>query len=620
MLMRVAKRLSERKLLRRLRTGRKPAEEHASVEEEASGQDDLGSSWLPADAVSTNAAAETDPQTDRGSWLAIMDEAERGPGTWTAVESRPPTSPGSWMPESPGEARPEPEHPIENGNWVTRDEREHDAFQQAAEPEPSSWLSPEPGPVAEPDTTSWLPREASEATADEAPAAPETAAEAGPVAEPQTAAETGAADRRTRALDAYCTELGLDAAAFAASSEARGAYTGDDETELLRSTRTVAANHAQVQPGHRRRWRRVLAAERDQPCGTTPSGLAARANDDLSERDRASLDDHLDACLACQGLELRWRRAERAFAAIMGIEVAAAATRVATDSADGQTLAAGEEQVAVRGPATEPEDATAWLPAAQPETAAEESSLAAEPEAGAPDFEPVIPLAEGALFAEATTHAEAESEPQAPPEPSREPTAEPFPAFDSSTAPAAADTARAADGADTSIAPAAAVSAAEADHGRRMPRVALVLLLAAVLVGAVAAVVLVAGGSTKSHPAAVARVVPTPVAKTSISPARRHAVKRTVRARKRRAVTHHATSHRASHTPAVAATSAPSTSASASQPAASTPPVASSPTPVASSAPQSSAPAPTAPAAPSVSISQSSLGATSARQGLGSGH
>jgi hypothetical protein len=104
--MRVSKRLGELRLLRSLRAGRKPAEEDASVQEKASGQDDLGSPWLPADALSTNAAAETDPQTDRGSWLAIMDEAERGPGTWTAVESRLPTSPGSWMPDSPGEARP----------------------------------------------------------------------------------------------------------------------------------------------------------------------------------------------------------------------------------------------------------------------------------------------------------------------------------------------------------------------------------------------------------------------------------------------------------------------------------------------------------------------------------
>jgi hypothetical protein len=123
-----------------------------------------------------------------------------------------------------------------------------------------------------------------------------------------------AARRRTRAAEAYCTELRLGTTASTAAATHAGSPSSVEHADLLRALRILGAEHAAVDP-QSRGWRRVLAAERE--CSFTPFLLAACLNDEVSDGERARFERHLNSCLTCQAAELRTGRAERAFTGIL---------------------------------------------------------------------------------------------------------------------------------------------------------------------------------------------------------------------------------------------------------------------------------------------------------------
>jgi anti-sigma factor RsiW len=106
--------------------------------------------------------------------------------------------------------------------------------------------------------------------------------------------------------------------------------------------RVLGAEHASVDP-KARGWRRVLASERE--CSFTPFLLAACLNGDVSDPERARFERHLESCLTCQAAEVRFVRAERAFAGVLR-------GRAALNSA-----------IAVQAPAPQPTEARPSPPA-----------------------------------------------------------------------------------------------------------------------------------------------------------------------------------------------------------------------------------------------------------------
>jgi hypothetical protein len=146
-------------------------------------------------------------------------------------------------------------------------------------------------------------------------------------------AEADLPERRRLAVSAFLaeasgrpvTERFTDEAlsVFAARTAAGG--DGSDDS-LLQVTREVAAQRKLLTPP-RAGWRasvtRALAEE--SACAATPSLLAARAGGTLSDADQRNLETHLSECLTCRAANVRWERAERAFAAAAERAVPAAA-------------------------------------------------------------------------------------------------------------------------------------------------------------------------------------------------------------------------------------------------------------------------------------------------------
>lgn len=112
----------------------------------------------------------------------------------------------------------------------------------------------------------------------------------------------------------------------------------------------LAAKHAAVDP-EIRGWRRVLAAERE--CSFTPFLLAARSNGELSDAARKGFERHLDACVTCQGAELRFARAERAFDGVLLLEAVRDAVAAAACAGDGAVSTSAQASVAA-APSTDP--------------------------------------------------------------------------------------------------------------------------------------------------------------------------------------------------------------------------------------------------------------------------
>ncbi|MDQ6744742.1 MAG: hypothetical protein M3Z27_01785 [Actinomycetota bacterium] len=125
--------------------------------------------------------------------------------------------------------------------------------------------------------------------------------------------------RRRRAVEAYCTELCAQALAARATEQSlaaflasAGAEADDGDLELLRVTRTVAAEHTRESgatasgtgTGDPR-------GEVDATCAATPGLVAACFNQLLDEPAALGLEQHLQRCPICQAQLLRAHRAER---------------------------------------------------------------------------------------------------------------------------------------------------------------------------------------------------------------------------------------------------------------------------------------------------------------------
>jgi hypothetical protein len=128
---------------------------------------------------------------------------------------------------------------------------------------------------------------------------------------------------REGAVEAYCLELCGKAAARIATEEATasprlsGSPSAVSEDELLRVTRSTASGFAPqvLHPGSIRMAIEGAQAE----CGFTIPRLARRANGELDRFSAAALAAHLESCVVCRAAEARHDRAERAFAAVVGV-------------------------------------------------------------------------------------------------------------------------------------------------------------------------------------------------------------------------------------------------------------------------------------------------------------
>ena len=125
------------------------------------------------------------------------------------------------------------------------------------------------------------------------------------------------------AVRVYCLELcGARAARIAteeviASPRLSGPFTAVPDDELLRITRSTASGFAPqvLHPSIPRMPIEGPAAE----CSLTIPRLARRANGELDRYSQAALAEHLESCVVCRAAEARFERAERAFAAVLGI-------------------------------------------------------------------------------------------------------------------------------------------------------------------------------------------------------------------------------------------------------------------------------------------------------------
>jgi hypothetical protein len=171
------------------------------------------------------------------------------------------------------------------------------------------------------------------------------------------AREPVSASRRARAaVLAYCAEL-CGPASEQGAEACLAAYRGESSAtagpdELLRTTRVVAAQHVAG---------RTDASGRSRSCAETPARLASRANGDLARGDQRKLEEHLGRCIACQAMEFRMSRAERAFTALVG-------SAVATEPVAEPAIPAAEPAI----PAAEPA-----IPAAEPAIPAAEPAIPA---------------------------------------------------------------------------------------------------------------------------------------------------------------------------------------------------------------------------------------------------
>jgi hypothetical protein len=135
--------------------------------------------------------------------------------------------------------------------------------------------------------------------------------------------EPGALSSRQAAIDAYCLELcGADRMRIAAeevisSLRLSGPVATVSEQELLSVTRATASGFAPqvLSAGSAGRGATGPYPE----CELTLPRLARRANGELDRVSRAALTEHLARCVVCRAAEARHERADRAFAAVLGI-------------------------------------------------------------------------------------------------------------------------------------------------------------------------------------------------------------------------------------------------------------------------------------------------------------
>lgn len=389
--------------------------------------------------------------------------------------------------------------------------------------------------------------------------------------------------RRTRAVQAYCRELCRSEQASAAATETLRSLAGEEENQLPRVTRIVAAKHVDTVDDPRGGWRRPPEVQRERECTLTPFVLAALGNDELGEAEKAKFDGHCDACVTCQAVELRWRRAERAFAAIMRMPVAAGAGAIGEVAGAAPERSTGPE--APIAPVTEPQ---------------------------APQRP--LTLTEAQPAPKARAHAASAWLPQELASSERRTTA--VQSITPATGVAAGEPAL--------LEPAAVTARREPGRSRRRRRSAVFGVATLVAAAAIAAAVLLTHGSSNTQPVSRTNVA----ARSSAATPVRHRAPNRAAATPRQHAAAHATngataSAAASSGPSAAPSSAaaasvpsasPATSASAPAPAVSSPSPASNP-PSSSSAPNPSSSQPSSP--PGISIQQPSLGSANAPQGIG---
>lgn len=347
----------------------------------------------------------------------------------------------------------------------------------------------------------------------------------------------------------------------------------DSDDALVEVVRKVAADRklgAAPRTGWRAAIARVLSEE--GTCAATPGLLAARARGSGEPADRDRLDEHLSRCLTCRATDVRWRRAERAFAATLKFAGAVGA-------------AAGDEALAGTAAA-----------AAAPDTAA----IAAAPNTPAAPAAPNTPAASAAPVA---------------PAPSVAPAATATAATDATAALVRATSPRRA-------------PPGSGGHRRRLAGVPVHVLIALAVLCVVAVVVVATSGSSHGPAKSVTQDATRHPATTPATPTAppKHAVRNRAKAQ----VAHHTRTRH--HTTPKPRKPAPARTASRSpQPAPTSPhrtPAAAAPAPVArtpvASSRQPSAPA-SSPSAGSgggsstASIQQPSLGSASApTQGISS--
>ncbi len=151
------------------------------------------------------------------------------------------------------------------------------------------------------------------------------------------AAATSVAARES-AVDAYCRELcGADAARVAteeviASPRLSAAFTAVDEDELFRITRSTASGFAPLPIDSGLPSRPI-----EGPCAFTIPRLARRASGELDRYSQAAIKQHLADCVVCRAAEARFERAERAFAAVLGIAESAIEAPATETEAEAET-------------------------------------------------------------------------------------------------------------------------------------------------------------------------------------------------------------------------------------------------------------------------------------------
>jgi hypothetical protein len=197
----------------------------------------------------------------------------------------------------------------------------------------------------------------------------------------EPAALAALCERRGAAVFAYCREVcsAQDAPLAAAEALARfraavwasgDAADLDPERLLLSATRHASAARARPSGEGAGGARRILGRGSTDACGRMPSLIVARAENLLGSADLDRLSRHLDRCSACRATEAAFRRAERAYVATAHAPLDSATTAL--------LLAALTEAAPVQAESAAPE-------ATEPE--------AAQPEAPAPvEAEPALPV------------------------------------------------------------------------------------------------------------------------------------------------------------------------------------------------------------------------------------
>lgn len=189
---------------------------------------------------------------------------------------------GEWL---PSDLKPEA-NPLATGTWLRQDQSEDPGPAEAAS-------TPDP---QEPSATATTPK-----------------AEL----EPSEADERAAYGQRTRAAVAYCRELFPPDDASSRANQILSLLSGgiSDERVLLELLRTSAAELLDRSSG------KIRGAEETPACEAVFGRLAARANGTLDAGERSQLEQHLAICVICKAAELRAARADRTFAAILGLAV-----------------------------------------------------------------------------------------------------------------------------------------------------------------------------------------------------------------------------------------------------------------------------------------------------------